>query len=127
MCGAWIGKIANGEIDLPGFQRILKVPGSHYHTAKVYPGRILRQSGDRAREKHRFPNVGSRDRVGPNFRGGIESPRIHISPFPGASTRCTGSFKPKARGVGCIPFPDRTKSSSWRISLSLASELLIVG
>ena len=24
-----IGKIANGEIDLPGFQRILEVPGSY--------------------------------------------------------------------------------------------------
>src|SRR6516164_11482869 len=40
-----IGKIANGEIDLPGFQRVLKVPGSHYRRVKIYPGRILRQPG----------------------------------------------------------------------------------
>jgi hypothetical protein len=30
------------------------VPGSDYHRAKVYPGRILRQPGDHAREKQRF-------------------------------------------------------------------------
>src|SRR5271155_4464209 len=71
-----IGKIANGEIDLPGFQRILEVPGSHYRRAKVYPGRILRQPGDHAGEKQRFADVRSRDRVGPNFRRGIESSRI---------------------------------------------------
>ena len=58
-----------------------RVPGSHYRRAKVYPGRILRQPGDHAREKQRFANVRSRDRVGPSFGGGIESSRIQYLPL----------------------------------------------